>query len=78
MFIIYNIYRNVLIANNEVTRSSGGGMHIISEPHAKVENTGTELVLCSAPSVPQPVFTIREKAPTRAFSWLKAPTSAFT
>ena len=30
------------------------------------------------PSVPQPVFTITEKAPTRAFSWLKAPTSAFT
>ena len=27
------------------------------------------------PSVPQPVFTITEKAPTRAFSWLKA---AFT
>ena len=42
--------------------------------------TGTEylLVLCSAPSVPQPVFTITEKAPTRAFSWLKAATSAFT
>ena len=38
----------------------------------------TKLVLCSAPSVPQPVFTIAEKAPTRAFSWLKAPTSAFT
>ena len=33
------------------------------------------LVLCSAP---QSVFTITEKAPTRAFSWLKAPTSAFT
>ena len=32
------------------------------------------LVLCSAPSVPQPVFTITEKG----FSWLKAPTSAFT
>ena len=30
------------------------------------------VVLCSAPSVPQPVFTITEKAPTRAFSWLKA------
>ena len=30
------------------------------------------------PSVPQPFFTITEKAPTRAFSWLKAPTSAFT
>ena len=26
----------------------------------------------------QSVFTITEKAPTRAFSWLKAPTSAFT
>ena len=30
------------------------------------------------PSVPQPVFTITEKAPTRAFSWLKVPTSTFT
>ena len=37
-----------------------------------------QLVLCSAPSIPQPVFTITEKAPTRAFSWLKALTSAFT
>ena len=27
-----------------------------------------QLVLCSAPSVPQSVFTITEKAPTRAFS----------
>ena len=36
------------------------------------------IVLCSAPSVPQPVFTITEKAPTRAFSWLKALTSTFT
>ena len=39
---------------------------------------GCRVVLCSAPSVPQPVFTITEKAPTRAFSWLKAPISAFT
>ena len=31
------------------------------------------LVMFSVSSVPQPVFTI-----TRAFSWLKAPTSAFT
>ena len=30
------------------------------------------------PSVSQSVFTIMEKAPTRAFSWLKAPTSDFT
>ena len=29
------------------------------------------------PNVPED-FTIMEKAPTRAFSWLKAPTSAFT
>ena len=36
------------------------------------------LVLCSAPSVPQPVSTITDKAPTRAFSWLKAPSCAFT
>ena len=36
------------------------------------------LVLCSAPSVPQSVFTSTEKAPTRAFSWLRAPTNAFT
>ena len=44
----------------------------------KVHYVNTDLVLCTAPSVPQPVFTITEKAPTRAFSWLKAPTSAFT
>ena len=37
-----------------------------------------ELVPQIDPSVPQPVFTITKKAPTRAFSWLKAPTSAFT
>ena len=36
----------------------------------------SRLVLCSAPSVSQSVFTITEKAPTRAFSWLKVPTSA--
>ena len=30
------------------------------------------------PSVPQSVLTITEKAPIRAFSWLKATTSAFT
>ena len=30
------------------------------------------------PSVPQLVFTITEKAPTSAFSWLKAATAAFT
>ena len=29
-------------------------------------------------SVSQSVFTITEKAPNRAFSWLRAPTTAFT
>ena len=38
----------------------------------------TQLVPQIDPSVPQPVFTITEKAPTRAISWLNAPTSAFT
>ena len=37
------------------------------------------LVLFSAPSVSQSIFfTIMEKASIRAFSWLNAPTSAFT
>ena len=31
-------------------------------------NIGSEVVLCSAPSVPQPVFIITEKAPTSTFS----------
>ena len=38
----------------------------------------SSLVLWNDPSVSQSVFTITEKAPTRAFSWLKAPNSAFT
>ena len=33
------------------------------------------VVLQNDPSVTQPVFTITEKAPTRAFSWLKAATT---
>ena len=32
----------------------------------------------SAPSVPQPVFTMTEKAPNRASSWLKVATTTFT
>ena len=39
---------------------------------------GSWLVLWNDPSVSQSVFTITEKASNRAFSWLKAPTSAFT
>ena len=38
----------------------------------------SNVVLCSALSASQSVFTIMEKAPSRAFSWLKAATTAFT
>ena len=34
------------------------------------EEVEAQLVPQIDPSVPQPVFTITEKAPTRAFSWL--------
>ena len=44
----------------------------------RVKLQENKIVLCSTPSVAQPVFTITQKAPTRAFSWLKAFTSAFT
>ena len=48
-------------------------------PHRLAEHGAIcHLLNASAPSVPQPVCTITEKAPSRAFSWLKAPTSAFT
>ena len=43
-------------------------------PRLGVPNAVKIVVLCSASSI----FTITEKAPTRAFSWLKAPTSTFT
>ena len=43
---------------------------------------GRWCVVCSSAaddsSVSQSVFTITVKAPTRAFSWLKVPTIAFT
>ena len=53
-------------------------------PPAKMSEPGHWLViyrvvLLNDLSVSQPVFTtITEKAPTRAFSWLKEPSSAFT
>ena len=40
--------------------------------------TRTRISATDDPLVSQSVFTITEKAPTRAFSWLKAPTIAFT
>ena len=64
----------------------GGTFGPVIDFHCHLHNNGATIhralestvVLCSAPSVPQLVFTITEKAPTRAFSWLKATTSAFT
>ena len=55
-------------------------MHLTSDQELQCESMemSDTRVLCSAPSVPQPVFTITEKAPTRAFVWLKASTSDFT
>ena len=38
----------------------------------------TSAVAEDDPSISQSVFTITQKSPTRAFSWLKAPTRAFT
>ena len=52
-------------------------VHAATETHSgQTDHCG--LVPQIDPSVPQSVFTITDKAPTRAFSWLKAPTSAFT
>ena len=50
----------------------GGGVSGGQSPHRV--HTGA----VDDPSVSKSVFTITEKAPTRAFSWLKATTSAFT
>ena len=36
------------------------------------------IIAANDPSFSQLVYTITEKAPTRAFSWLKAHTSGFT
>ena len=50
----------------------GGGVSGGQSPHRV--HTGA----VDDPSVSKSVFTITEKAPTRAFSWLKAATTTFT
>ena len=56
--------------------------HILSLSHAGslLQPPGRGMANSAAydPSVSQSVFTITEKAPTRAFFWLKAPARAFT
>ena len=53
-----------------------------AETRAALEKVTTGRFIRSSavndPSVSQSVFTIMEKAPTRSFSRLKAPTSTFT
>ena len=52
--------------------------HHVSYARLAAMPDARRLVLYSASSVSQSVFTITEKAPTRASSWLKVPSSAFT
>ena len=71
-------YATLLYINVKLSNTSD---HHIMAGAAVTGGSGSNgyfVVLCSASSVPQPVFTITVKAPTRAFSWLKAPASAFT
>ena len=44
----------------------------------RADRGGTEEHLLSGAANDQSVITITKKAPTRAFFWLKAPTSTFT
>ena len=71
---------SVIVGDVPITAVHVGQLHsehvvaigLVSAAHALVVKRGPGVVLCSAPSVSQPVFTITEKAPSRAFSWLKA------
>ena len=49
-----------------------------SQPARLTKQDTTIISAADDPSVSQLVFTITEKAPSRTFSWLKAPNSAFT
>ena len=51
-----------------VAASSGPGAADTASPCVQPQHQPSTLT--SDPSVPKPVFTITEKAPTRAFSWL--------
>ena len=46
--------------------------------HENTQAAALAALHCSASKRSIRRFVITEKAPTRAFSWLKAPTSAFT
>ena len=73
---IENMRASCLIDINEVSQLEPS--HIASIYSDRISETQDTSAWNEVyPNVPED-FTITEKAPTRAFSWLKAPTSAFT
>ena len=73
---IENMRASCLIDINEVSQLEPS--HIASIYSDRISETqDTSAWNEGYPNVPEE-FTITEKAPTRAFSWLKAPTTAFT
>ena len=84
IFVFSFVKTNVAVECNYVRHDSGGlwfmyrpqYVHPLITPISCLIHL--QLVLCSAPSVSQPVFTITERAPTRAFPWLKALWDAVT
>ena len=73
---IENMRASCLIDINEVSQLEPS--HIASIYSDRISETQVSSAWNEGyPNVPEE-FTITEKAPTRAFSWLKAPTTAFT
>ena len=87
--LVYSFHPVLLIASNASISTNRGLCFILTKGQVRtlqpvaastvsmVRRSLSRLVRCSAPSVPQPLFTIMEKVPTRAFSWLKTATTAF-
>ena len=66
------------VVHHEVQGPLNAAVHVGPGRQVKNHLGIAGVMLCSAPSVLQSVFTITKKAPTRAFSWLIAATTAFT
>ena len=67
LLTIYSGEQPDLNPNENIARKTVQGLKVIGAGVVKVR-------AANDPSV----FTVMEKAPTKAFSWLKVPTSAFT
>ena len=75
---VLNYTSDSLIDNLTYTNTTSTAANTTAAAALEMESEAvnvTQVVPQIDPSVPQPVFTITDKAPTRAFSWLKAPTS---